>query len=92
MKEIPNMERVCRRPWECYVPPIKMAPHVWYVSGNDWVASYLVDTGDGLVLIDTAMHESLYLKTSASWTGIPTRSRSSCCPTPTTTISAEPGP
>lgn len=61
MKEIPNMERVCRRPWECYVPPIKMAPHVWYVSGNDWVASYLVDTGDGLVLIDTAMHESLYL-------------------------------
>lgn len=61
MKKVANMERVCRRPWDCYVPPIKMAPHVWYVSGNDWVASYLVDTGDGLALIDTAMHESLYL-------------------------------
>lgn len=59
--KVDNMERVCRAPWNCYVPPIQMGPHVWYVSGNDWVASYLIDTGDGLVLIDTAMHESLYL-------------------------------
>ena len=38
-----------------------MAPGVWYVSGNDWVACYLIDTGDGLILIDTAMHETAYL-------------------------------
>ena len=55
------MERVCRRPWEAYVEPFAMAPGVWYISGNDWAACYLIDTGDGLVLIDTAMHESAYL-------------------------------
>ncbi len=55
------MERVCKRPWEAYLPPIKMADNVWYISGNDWVAAYLIDTGDGLILIDTAMQESLYL-------------------------------
>lgn len=55
------MERCCRRPWEAYVEPIKMAPGVWYISGNDWVACYLIDTGDGLILIDTAMHETAYL-------------------------------
>ena len=55
------MARVCRRPWEAYVEPFAMAPGVWYISGNDWVACYLIDTGDGLILIDTAMHESAYL-------------------------------
>jgi len=55
------MERVCRRPWESYLESIRMAPGVWYVSGNDWVACYLIDTGDGLILIDTAVHESCYL-------------------------------
>lgn len=55
------MERCCRSPWEAYVEPIKMAPGVYYISGNDWVACYLIDTGDGLILIDTAMHETAYL-------------------------------
>ena len=55
------LEQCCRRPWETYLEPIKMGPHVWYVSGNNWVASYLIETGDGLVLIDTAMHETAYL-------------------------------
>ncbi|MGE4353382.1 MAG: MBL fold metallo-hydrolase [Oscillospiraceae bacterium] len=55
------MERCIRRPWEAYVEPFKMAPGVWYISGNDWVACYLIETTAGLILIDTAMHESLYL-------------------------------
>lgn len=55
------MERCCRTPWETYMEPIKMAPGVYYISGNDWVACYLIDTGDGLILIDTAMHETAYL-------------------------------
>jgi len=55
------MERCCRTPWETYLPPFQMAPGVFYVSGNDWVACYLIDTGDGLILIDTAMHETCYL-------------------------------
>lgn len=56
-----EMERACRRPWEGYLPPIRMAPHVYYVSGNDWVGSYLIETSEGLIVIDTAMHETLYL-------------------------------
>ncbi|MGI6028475.1 MAG: MBL fold metallo-hydrolase [Candidatus Heteroscillospira sp.] len=55
------MERCCRRPWEAYVEPFPMAPGVWFIGGNDWVACYLIDTGDGLILIDTAMHETVYL-------------------------------
>ncbi|MCH3918480.1 MAG: MBL fold metallo-hydrolase [Spirochaetia bacterium] len=55
------MEHCCREPWDTYQSPIKMAPRVYYVSGNNWVASYLIDTGDGLILIDTGMHETAYL-------------------------------
>lgn len=55
------MERCCRRPWEAYVEPFKMAPGVWFVGGNDWVACYLIETTEGLILIDTAMHETAYL-------------------------------
>lgn len=55
------LERCCRTPWVSYLPPFRMAPSVYYVSGNDWVACYLIDTGDGLILIDTGMHETCYL-------------------------------
>ncbi|MDO5417871.1 MAG: MBL fold metallo-hydrolase [Lachnospiraceae bacterium] len=55
------MERCCRTPWVSYLAPFRMAPGVYYVSGNDWVGCYLIDTGDGLILIDTAMHETCYL-------------------------------
>lgn len=55
------MEECCREPWKTYQKPIKMAPGVYYISGNNWVASYLIDTGDGLILIDTGMHETAYL-------------------------------
>lgn len=55
------MERCCRRPWEAYVEPFKMAPGVWFIGGNDWVACYLIETTQGLILIDTAMHETAYL-------------------------------
>ncbi|MDL2229432.1 MBL fold metallo-hydrolase [Treponema sp. OttesenSCG-928-L16] len=55
------MERCCRRPWEAYVPPFKMAENLYYIAGNDWVSCFLIDTKDGLILIDTAMHETAYL-------------------------------
>lgn len=55
------MERCCRRPWEAYVEPFPMAPGVWFIGGNDWVACYLIETTEGLILIDTAMHETAYL-------------------------------
>lgn len=55
------MDRCVRTPWESYVEPFPLAPKVWYVSGNDWVSAYLIDTNDGLILIDVAMHENVYL-------------------------------
>ncbi len=55
------MEECCRSPWKTWQKPFRMAPGVFYVSGNNWVASYLIDTGDGLILIDTGMHETVYL-------------------------------
>lgn len=50
----------CERPWEVAVEPFRVAPHVYYV-GNTWVGGYLIDTGDGLILIDTTMHHQVYL-------------------------------
>lgn len=49
------------RPWELAVEPFQVAPQTWYVAGQTWVGCYLIDTGDGLILIDTAIAESLYL-------------------------------
>lgn len=58
----PNEIEILRsRPWENYVRPIKMGPHIYSVSGNDWLAIYLIDTGDGLVMIDTGFFEDIYL-------------------------------
>lgn len=55
------MERTGRTPWLGYVEPFQIAPHVWYAGGNDWVACYLIETTEGCILIDTALHESVYL-------------------------------
>ena len=38
------MRQCCRNPWDTYQEPIRMAPGVWYISGNNWVAAYLIDT------------------------------------------------
>jgi len=56
-----RMDICCCTPWKDYIAPFKVAPHVYYVSGLEWVSVFLIDTGDGLILIDTAMQESLYL-------------------------------
>lgn len=49
------------RPWELAIEPFQVAPHTWYVAGQTWVGCYLIDTGDGLILIDTAITESAYM-------------------------------
>lgn len=49
------------RPWTLAVEPFQVAPYTWYVAGQNWVGCYLIDTGKGLILIDTAIPESLYL-------------------------------
>ncbi len=53
--------RLAYRPWTLSVEPFQVAPRTWYVAGQTWVGCYLIDTGDGLVLIDCAIPESLYL-------------------------------
>lgn len=55
------VETLAYRPWTMAVAPFQVAPGTWYVSGQAWVGCYLIDTGDGLILIDTAIPESLYL-------------------------------
>ncbi len=60
-----SLKRTCYRPWEAAVAPFCVAPKVYYVGGNDWVACYLIDTGEGLILIDAAMQEIMYLVTES---------------------------
>ena len=56
---IPSVSDVIsERPWEIAVPPFQVAPRTYYVSGQRWVGSYLIDTGDGCILVDTGVLES----------------------------------
>ena len=48
-------------PWKLAVAPFQVSPRTWYVSGQSWVGAYLIDTGAGCILLDTAIPESLYL-------------------------------
>ncbi len=48
-------------PWKLAVPAFQVSPRTWYVSGQSWVGAYLIDTGGGCILLDTAIPESLYL-------------------------------
>lgn len=50
----------CERPWEVNVDPFKVAPRTWYV-GNNWVGAYLLESSEGLILIDTTMQPQVYL-------------------------------
>lgn len=54
--------------WEHTIPAYRNAPHVWNVGGQDNVASFLIDTGDGCILIDTGLcSELLYLVIDRIW-------------------------
>lgn len=55
------MDTLKNAPWELYMAPFRCAPHVWYVGGQWWVSCFLIDTGDGLILIDTGMRTAQYL-------------------------------
>ena len=52
-------------PWEGWQAPFQIAPDLYYVSGNEWVSSYLLDSGEGLIIIDVPLQESLYLLTES---------------------------
>ena len=51
---------ICLRPWKFYVAPFRIAGGLYYV-GNTNVSSHLIDTGDGLILLDSAFPQTVYL-------------------------------
>lgn len=54
--------------WEHAIPAYRNAPHVWNVGGQDNVAVFLIDTGDGLILIDTGLNNAtFYLVVDRIW-------------------------
>lgn len=50
----------CTAPWKINVQPFRMAPRIYYV-GNEWVGAFLIDTEEGLILLDTVVFETTYL-------------------------------
>jgi len=52
--------RVCTHPWEFAAEAFRIADGLCYV-GNASVSSHLIDTGAGLVLIDTTYPQTVYL-------------------------------
>ncbi|AEB07442.1 hypothetical protein Corgl_1341 [Coriobacterium glomerans PW2] len=61
-KPIPNVvQTITSEPWKIAIDPFQVAPRTYYVAGQRWVGCYLIDTGSGLVLIDTGVQESAHL-------------------------------
>jgi len=54
------MFEVCAMPWKYRTEPFRIADRLYYI-GNAYVSSYLLDTGDGLAIIDTAFPQTAYL-------------------------------
>ena len=51
---------ICMRPWEFAVEPFCILGNLYYV-GNQNVSSHVIDTGQGLILLDTAFPQTVYL-------------------------------
>ena len=49
-----------KNPWTLAHRPFKVVDNVYFV-GTSWVSAFLLNTQKGLVLIDCAMQETLYL-------------------------------
>lgn len=53
--------------WNYTEPAYRVGPHVWNVGGQDDVAAYLLDSGEGLILIDTGYEATFYLLIDRMW-------------------------
>ena len=51
-------------PWEVAIAPFRVTDQIYYI-GNIWVGAYLIDTKDGLILLDTMCAETVYLMVDA---------------------------
>ena len=54
------MHQRFHEPWTLAQKPFKVIENVYFV-GNTWVSVYLIETPEGLILIDCAYEENLYL-------------------------------
>lgn len=59
-KVMGRLNNFIRNPWLTRMEPYQVVPNVFYV-GNKYVGSYLLNTSEGIVLIDVAMQETAYL-------------------------------
>ena len=55
------VETLCAEPWKLAIDPFQVSPRTWYVAGQTWVGAYIIDTGEGLILLDTGIAESAYM-------------------------------
>jgi len=51
---------ICMHPWDYAVEPFRIAGNLYYVGNRD-VSAHLIDTGQGLILLDTAFPQTVYL-------------------------------
>ena len=52
------IHEIYTHPWKFATKPFRIAGNLYYV-GNADVSAYLLDTGEGLILIDTAFPQTL---------------------------------
>jgi len=50
------------RPWEGYMEPFRIFGNLYFV-GTTFVSSHVIDTGDGLILLDSNYPQCTYLVT-----------------------------
>lgn len=50
------------KPWEAYMEPFKIFGNLYFV-GNRYVSSHVIDTGEGLILLDSNFPECTFLLT-----------------------------
>lgn len=55
-----------KEPWEGYIKPSKMVGNLYFV-GTRPASTHIIDTGEGLILIDPGFQESLYIVINNIW-------------------------
>lgn len=55
-----------RDPWKGYIRPSRIFGNLYFIGTRD-VSTHIIDTGDGLIVIDAGYQESLYLIINNIW-------------------------
>ena len=54
------MSKESLHPWEGYIPPFRLWGNIYFV-GTKPASTHIIDTGDGLIMLDSGYQHSLYL-------------------------------